>query len=458
MNSEEEFYYSNSTTSRPVNVSKLQHIAGVGSSPIVHYSGSGAYFLDKIGDGIWRLEVMPDAISILDPFERASPKKEVTHIERKRNAMRIILPDLQPGIIIKGLNPETDNIISTFAGEFEIEPGVYLLSEGTKKKSTLPKSIGSIGVSEFVSPPISSASLYARHDPYTEVSAGKSFTISATIVGIDTGRVSVQIGKFGGGGPGGQRILPMVRKSSSEFTVEVPERLVTPGLLIYRIILQKGNDYAIFPENIKANPFAWDNYTYKTYSTYVAADNGKIEIFNPTTDRTARTYPVFRRGFQTGYTTGSEPVQLILRLSASELSGDHTIGLQWSFKDKIKGRKTELDSMNKLIIKARTGEKQPVRAKVTLTNKDAQSYSTFINLTNSFQEIEVPLSNLVADSALLLPRPYPGFQPLRFKGDGKREFRFSEAEKIEITIGSDLGPSDLNKPYSLELGSIWLQK
>ena len=458
MNSEQEFYYSNTTTSNPVNSTRLQHLAGVGSSPVVQYNGSGAYFLDKIEDGVWRLELMPDAIQVRDPFERASPTKEVTDIQWQRNMMQLFLPDLGPAFNLKGLNEGNTFSAAAADGKIQIEPGTYLLTKAGKNFTSTNKRIGVIGLNEFVSPPISSASLYARHDPYTEVSAGKPFTICATIVGIDTGRVSLQIGKFGGGGPGGQRILPMVRKSSSEFTVEVPESLVTPGLLIYRIILQKGTDYAIFPENIKANPFAWDNYIYKTYSTYVAADNGKIEIFNPTTDRTARTYPVFRRGFQTGYTTGSEPVQLILRLNASELSGDHTIGLQWSFKDKIRGRKTELDSMNKLIIKARTGEKQPVRAKVTLTNKDAQSYSTFISLTNGFQEIEVPLTNLVADSVLLLPRPYPGFQPLRFKGDGKREFRFSEAEKIEITIGSDLGPSDLNKPYSLELGSIWLQK
>jgi len=32
------------------------------------------------------------------------------------------------------------------------------------------------------------------------------------------------------------------------------------------------------------------------------------------------------------------------------------------------------------------------------------------------------------------------------------------AEKIEITIGSDLQPAEFNKPYSLEVESIWIQK
>ncbi len=94
MNSDEEFYYSNSTDTKPKDISKLKHIAGVGSSPIVNYEGTGAYFLDKIQDGVWRLEVMPDAIHIRDPFERASPQKEVTRIEWKNTAYEYFILEI----------------------------------------------------------------------------------------------------------------------------------------------------------------------------------------------------------------------------------------------------------------------------------------------------------------------------------------------------------------------------
>src|SRR6185503_17227269 len=60
MNSEEEFYYSNSTDTKPKAISKLKHIAGVGNSPVVQYEGTGAYFLDKDQADEWKLEVMPD--------------------------------------------------------------------------------------------------------------------------------------------------------------------------------------------------------------------------------------------------------------------------------------------------------------------------------------------------------------------------------------------------------------
>jgi hypothetical protein len=58
-----------------------------------------------------------------------------------------------------------------------------------------------------------------------------------------------------------------------------------------------------------------------------------------------------------------------------------------------------------------------------------------------------------------MPRPYPGFMPLKFKGAGSiAAFKLYDIEKIEVTIGSDILPAEFNKPYSMEVESIWLQK
>ncbi len=462
MNTDQKFYYSNTTQTKPVNSNKLTAIAGVGSSPLVQYRGSGAYFLDKVEDGVWRLELMPDAIHIRDPFEKASPKKEVTRIQWQSNPMQIMLPDLGSGFSVNGLNEGNTYSVAVAADSFQIQPGTYLLTRVGKNISSGKNSIGAIGLNEFAAPRPSSTEMFLRHNPFAEVSAGKPFTIHAKVVGIDTGRVSLQISRLGGGG-GGQggdlRSIPMIRKTASDFTAEVPADLVTPGILNYRIILQKGNGFAVFPGNFKGNPFAWDNFNNETWKTFVAAENGRLEIFNPTLDRTARIYPEFRRNFQSGYTTGEKPGQLLLSLAASELSGDHTMGFQYFFADKLQGRMTEAGSFNKLMIRARTVEAQPVKAKVILTDADGISVSSFITLTNSFHDMEVPLNNLIPDSALLMPRPYPGFMALRFKGAGAvTEFKLSGTEKIEITIGADLPASEFKKPYSMELESIWIEK
>lgn len=456
MNSAEEFYYSNSTNTKPVDVSKLKHIAGVGSSAIVTYEGSGAYFLDKISDGVWRLEVMPDVIHIRDPFERASPKKEVTRLEWNWNKLFINLPRADKFEIIASAKAKDaayraiDGVIPNMQRGVYLKPGIYFVQDPNVNWNPIPDN-------DFFPERTVHTEMFLRDEPFNEVAAGKSFTISAQIVGLDTGKATLQISKWGGGF-GSSRMIPMVRKSSSEYVAEVPSDFVTAGVLNYKIILQKGNEFATFPGNHKENPFAWDNYNNETWQTFVVPENAKLEIFNPTVDRSIKTYPAFRRGFQTSFITGTEPNQLILRLSSNELSGEHTFGFEHYFADKLKGRSSEANSFDKLMIRARTSEAQTVKAKITFINKDAFAFSTFVVLTNSLQDIEVPLKDLKLDSMLLLPRPYPEFMPLWFKASGESSFNLSEMEKVQVTVGSDLNETEFKKPYNLEVESIWLQK
>lgn len=456
MNTDQKFYYSNNTQTTPLNSAKLTNIAGVGSSPVIRYKGLGAYFLDKVEDGVWRLELMPDAVFIRDPFERASPQKEVTRIQWMSNTMEIMLPDLGQGFSIRGLNDGNTYSSVATTDSFQAGPGTYLLVRNGKSATSTKNSIGVIGMNEFVAPQPFSTEMFLQHEPLAEISAGKPFTITARAVGIDTGRIFLQVSRLGAGQP---RMIPMIRKSASEFAADIPIDLVTPGQLNYRIIMQKGNEYAVFPGNIKGNPFAWNNYRNDTWKTNIAAEKGSLELFNPANDRGARIYPSFRRNFQVNYITGEAPGQIILKLAANELSGDHIMGFQFFFADKLKGRLTESASLDKLFIRGRSGTGQPVKAKVTLTNADAVSVSAFVTLSSNFSDVEVPLNNLTQDAALLLPRPYPGFMALLFKGSGTANaFKLQEAEKIEITIGSDIPPAEWNKPYSLEISSVWLQK
>jgi hypothetical protein len=456
MNTPQEFYYSNSTNTKPSDLNKLQHLAGVGTSTVVKYEGTGAYFLDKLDDGIWRLEIMPDAIHTRDPFERASPKKEVTRIQWRENNMQLMLPDLSSGFSIKGLN-EGNNFSGTSTNNnFQILPGTYLLARRGKTFSTPGISLGPIGLNEFVAPPPTKKEIYVQHEPYREVSSGKSFTVVARVASVDTGRVSLQLSRLGGGG---SRTIPMIRKDAAEYIAEVPAELVTPGVLNYRIIVQEANEFAVFPGNFKENPFAWDANSNETWKTFVASENGKLEIFNPAIDHTARVYPGFKKGFQSSYITSEEPGRLVLKLAATELSGDHILGFQHFFGDKLKGRASELSAFKKLMIRGRTANPQPIKVKITLINADAVSLSTYVTLTNTMQDVEVLLNNLMPDSSLLLPRPYPGFLPLWFKASTSNvSFKLSATEKIEVLSGFDILPNDLNKPYSLEVTSIWFEK
>jgi hypothetical protein len=294
MNTAQQFYYSNTTQTKPVNSASLQHVAGVGQSPIVIYTGSGAYFLDKIEAGVWRLELMPDAIHAHDPFEKTSPDKMVTGIEWNTHPMQVMLPDLGKGFSIKGLN-EGNRYAATANGDrFDIQPGAYLLVKNGKSAGNASK--------EFAA--------------------------------------------------------PAARKVDRQ-----PVAIEKIGLVLY----------------------------------------------NPATDKDLFIYPGLRRN--------------------APNNTDTVLTFKGTVQHYIGGR---LAQASKLFIRARGAQ----TVKITLINADAVAMSTTIQLSASFSDLEVPLNDLKPDSALLLPRPYPGFQPLWFKAGGVFDWR--EAERIQVSAENDI--------------------
>jgi len=149
MNTKTAFYYSNHTLSKPVNVAALQHIAGVGSSQIVNYQGSGSYFIDKLANGSWRLEVFPDILSLRDPFGKNTLDTAATMISLKMNQMKVNLPDLGADFKIISLTAANPYNVNAAAGSFSIGPGTYiLLKKGLTNTFLADTRIGNIGLNE----------------------------------------------------------------------------------------------------------------------------------------------------------------------------------------------------------------------------------------------------------------------------------------------------------------------
>lgn len=410
MNDDSVFYYTNSTARRPKNVSKLKHIAGVGNSPVVEYEGTGAYFLDKIGDD-WRLEVMPDAIAVKDPFERASPQKMVTQINWRANKIRL------------------------FNNEFLVEPGVYLISKtGIKKDSS----------AEFYAPPSTVTEPVAVHRPMAEVSAGKPFFITAKIIGAD--KVSIELRNSSNK----WKTVQMQQLSAYNYIGEVPAEIITPGIINYRIIIQDSNkEFYTFPGAFKGNPYAWNEYRNESWQTIVAAPGSALTLFNPLTDRNSLVIynPDWRNNTIEYITT--ENGQLAFKATASRSA----MGWQYFFAEKIRGRNDELTSFTKLVVRARSA--QETKMKLSLISIDADAYSTELQLSKEWHDIEIPLNNLQPDSFLLLPRPYPGFLPLHFKSADTKPFDITKTEKLEVSFGA---AQPAQNPVSIEIEAVQLKK
>ncbi|MFT4606114.1 MAG: hypothetical protein ACI9W4_002861, partial [Rhodothermales bacterium] len=128
MAADDAFYYSGSTSTIPPSPDALRRVAGVGSSSVVSYEGTGAYFLDQLSGGVWRLEVYPDAVQVVDPFSQGSLEREAVRLVRTERLMSVRLPDLGLDFSVQPRD-EGNRLWPPVAGnEFAVSPGVYVLT------------------------------------------------------------------------------------------------------------------------------------------------------------------------------------------------------------------------------------------------------------------------------------------------------------------------------------------
>ena len=477
MNADTAFYYSNTTEDKPLHPSSLLHIAGVGSSPVVHYEGYGAYFLDRLSAGVWRLEVMPDAITVRDPFEKASPAKEVVRIQWESQLMQILLPDLGNHFSVRPLNSGNDWSATATDSGFLIRPGAYLIVQQGKETGhwTADSRPGLWRLGEFVAPPQAARTpaQAARtpapadstpapadstptlvYDPRSEISAGKPDTIRITVAGLDPeDKVSLQLT-----GTRPMRPIPFQRNSAYNYSAGLPVELLTPGILNYRILIQKGSDYYSYPGNYKGNPSDWDYYHTDSYELAVVPPGTGLLLYDAATDRHTMAYPVFRRGIETRLIPAGDAGELVFHLAGPSL-----LGFQTWFGDRIAGRSSELAGFHTIVIRARSIGTLPVKATLTLITKDALPFRGVLTLGPGFRDIEIPIDSLQKDSLLLLPRPYPDFMPLWFSPPGQQAFSLTDAERLQVTVdpgttGAGAPATRAGAPYGIEVESVWLKK
>jgi hypothetical protein len=451
MNTAEEFYYTNSSSSKPIDAKKLKHIAGVGISKIVHYQGRGAYFIDQVAAGVWRLEMMPDAIQIKDPFEKASPKKEVTRIIWANLPMDIDLPDLGADFTVKGLNQDNTFSSTAVRYHFNVSPGVYLLVKKNLKSTLNGQSIyQNINLGEFVAPKLSNEAVFVKHRALTTVSEDIAFQMNAEIVGLGTkDSVFVQLNAANR-----WKNIQLQKTQEYEYAATIPAELLKNGLLKYQIIIHKASgDYITFPANIKGNPNAWDKLETESYQTFVAAKDANIEIFNAGTDgKNINSYSPDWGSNKVEYVSEENPSVLQIKLSINKPNNGQLMGFQNFFADKLVGRTTELNSLKTLVIKVKANIEN-TKVKIGLTDTDAHFFATEIFVGKDFKLIEIPLNQLKNDAQLLLPRPYPGFLPLYDQSSNQSAFSLKNAEKLEVTFGYGVD----TKPANIVIESIYLK-
>ena len=456
MNTPEEFYYTANTRSAPKQAGKLRHLAGVGSSKAVSYGGTGAYFLDRLAPGVWRLEVMPDAVAIRDPFERASLSKSVTQILWNEQPLQISLSDLGKAFSLKGLNQGNAAQAQATDGRTTVRPGVYLLAAAGKSTAafTPQTTFNHLKLGEFTAPAPSQLGPQIRHTPAAQTTAGQPLRITATLTGVAPGDSVFVVAQHY---YGRTRTLPMSMPAYATVEATVPADLLYAGQLRYWLVLRKGAQSVTFPGGFAGQPRDWDYAHSEHYEVAIVAAGTPLPLFQAHLDQER----IEARGIAptawTDYVTTPSGALALRLVQGPPQPGQAAptgpaVNLRTYFSDKLTGRQADLAGFKEVVVRARSS--QPgAQVKVVLLTKDAVVYSAPLPLSAELQDVRIPLSAFGPDALLLVPRPYPSFLPLQFQSSAKPALKITDAEVVQVVWEAAAATGN---PLSVDIESISL--
>jgi len=439
-NNGEKYFYTNSTTVNPANASTLSRIAGHGTSPIVGYNGTGAYFLDQLESGVWRLEVMPDVLITGNPYGRNSLEKKIAVVQWNKNRMEINLDDLGKDFRIKPLNDGNNHAPEVSGGKFVIAPGVYLITKaGVKTVWDAQDTWGNIKLHEFHAPASSVDKTYVVHKKVDFAIAEEPLSIEAQVISHDPD-ITVQIQVTSGFD---WKLIDMERKNGFTYIAQIPREQMRQGFLTYYILVKSKEKVETFPAGKPGLPYYWDFYDRNPYTVRVIEKNQPIYLFNAQEDWTGLSYTWWSRDSKLVPTDQWNESEYQVRITdlfqpdEENLNGPviHDYSLRYYVNEKINHLRGQLSGKQTLVIKARSLEAGPKSVQVALVTKDGSAYGKVIELGTAMQEVEIPLSELTPVKLVTMPRPYPTFLPYYFFIEKDSRIKVEDIEGIQISIG-----------------------
>ncbi len=462
-NNGQKFIYTNSNTIIPKNENKLVEIAGYGSSRIVNYKGKGAYFMDKISDGLWRLEVLPDAIVVNNVFGRNSPNKKVAVLKSNFHNINIQLKDLTNTFNIIPISGNDTQQTIAKNGHFLVQPGTYMLSSNTAKKTWKKTDVfNSYKLQTFIAPYSTLDNTYLSHKPLKVHTDAKSLTLEAQVVS------NKQIQSVVIKGNNSEAIYfqdTLVEQSPYIFKTTLSKDYLEKGFLNYNLIVNHSDGKNItYPANKKGDVYDWDFYDRQTYQTKIVSNDFPIYLFNAKTNF-KDIVGTWRKGIKLVPTSFYNEAEYQVALDSLFVKDEENIKAKpiydYSFKyvvtENIKGRLNDLHDKQFLKIKARSLKNSPLNVQIAFVLDDGSSYGAIVPLTKYMSTHTISLTDLKPVSTVTLPRPYPSFLPYFFKHNNKNKFNVEAVESIQISIGPSLSDDQKQQLLGMSLVSIWLE-
>lgn len=451
-----KFFYSNDTPTAPKDPARLQAIVGCGSSPVVRYEGTGVYWIDRLEEGVWRLEVMPDAVVASDPFAKPSLDKKVVQLIHNAWDMALDIPDLGTRFSVTGLNAGnrrqeavTDGTIAAVA------PGVYLLQRDGVSPSRLWNKDSrwhNITLGEYVSAPSLEEGYVVRHQPWTCVDAGRDMTLTAVVAGpVQPDSVVVYTDKVSFWNDVNPSIR-MQRVKGYTWQATVPAAELTEGTYRYNIVVFAGGRKQTYPAGVMKSPLEWDYTDYTYFHTDVQQAEAPLLLLDEASAAASAELYVLPEWSSVSV----QPVQRALtdkpgtRITFVPKKAGETFFLRRYVKDDLAGRAGRLAECRTLCLHLRS---VPRGLQVGLLTAMGYTYALPCPAADADGVVRIPLSKLKQTDTALLPPAYPSFLDAYFHPQTELPLRAADVESVELRVGQQ----PAGEAAVLELGEIWLE-
>jgi hypothetical protein len=383
LNSGDMFYYSNTTKSQPKDKTKLMHIAGVGSSPVVEYSGTGIYFLDKLTDGGWQLEIYPDIMDLDDPFKMVNPHKTVRKSVYREREMKINLPELNVSV-------------NVFPGKYTFKNGQLV------EKSELPQK-------DFYQSKLSQW-LIVNHTP-AEFPSKKEAIFKCEVFGDEAPEnVSLYIMLK----PWGSRKIQMKIKDAFTYEAKVNTGELENGYYDYHFAVEAKDKTVLFPAMTYTTPYSWDYYKQETYKFTLLPEKMPLTLLDGQDDRTLIRYSRSFMAPEVKFkSTLSEDMVSGFELSVEDLTKKESYWypcdatISHFIEKKMQYRNMKQTPPAYIRIRA-YGLNGTDKAICNIVDKEGRGFGSAFDIKSEASDILIPVSSLAPVKAAMLPQDWPG--------------------------------------------------
>ena len=365
MAAEDAFIYNAGTPDRPPSPERLRLIAGRGSSSVVSYEGTGAYFLDKLTDGIWKLEVYPDSVWVADPFAGGGPGHEVSRVYYRTRKMTVRLPGLGGLFSVQALDEGKTQQVTD--GSFTVTPGAWLLTR-EDAAAELPRV-----TSTWWAPPEGDRPPTAWAHLPELLPAGRNQTVRIALAGPEDAR---EPGLRLGDGSS----VPLRGVTPYEFEAEVPGDKVAAPELVLTAVATFGGQRLAFPGAV---PWAGDQ-------------PGLPPPVDLVSFRAMSQPPPVRQagngiGGQSGLTGGSDGRTTALRLAVDRFTDAES----WiDVRLPVSAKAEDLSRYTELVVRAKRDVPQTLAFELALVMDDGTGYGGPVTLPRDWADVRVPLASL----------------------------------------------------------------